>query len=69
MITRSSIVAVLVSRGPSLASCSDAIASAIVADIVAREQRQEAALERREEAFRAVMRRPLSVALVDRRKG
>ena len=61
-------MAVLVSRGPSLASCSDAIASAIVADIVAREQRQEAALERREEAFRAALRRPQSIALVDPQK-
>jgi hypothetical protein len=61
-------VAVRVNRGPSLLGCSDAIAAAVVADIVAREQRDAAALERRDEAFRAAMRRPLSVALVDPRR-
>jgi hypothetical protein len=53
---------VIVPRGPSLANCSAAIAAAIEADIVAREKREDAARRRSQEAFRAVMRRPLSVA-------
>jgi hypothetical protein len=57
-----------VNRGPSLASCSDAIAAAVVADIAAQEQLDEAAQRRREEAFRAAMRRPLSTALVEPRR-
>ena len=61
-------VGVRVNRGPSLMSCGDAIAAAVVADIVAREQRAKAAERRREEAFLGVLRRPLSVALVERRK-
>ena len=65
---RSSILAVRVNRGPSLLSCSDAIAAAVVADIVAREQREEAAQRQREEAWRAVLRRPLSAALVEPRR-
>lgn|GEM_PF-6547844 len=54
-----------VNRGPSLLSCSDAIAAAVVADIVARQQREEAAHRRWQEASRAVMRRPLSVAWIE----
>ena len=65
---RSSILAVRVNRGPSLLSCSDAIAAAVVADIVAREQRDEAAQRLRDEAFRSVVWRPLSVALVEPRR-
>jgi hypothetical protein len=49
-------------------SCSAAIAAAVVADIVAREQREEAAQRQREEAWRAVLRRPLSAALVEPRR-
>jgi hypothetical protein len=58
---RSSIGAV-VNRGPNLASCSAAIAAAIIADATAREKREEAHRRRCEEAFRAVQRHPLSVA-------
>jgi hypothetical protein len=65
---RSSILAVRVNRGPSLLSCSDAIAAAVVADIVAREQRDAAAQRRREEAFSAMVRRPLSRGGVDPRR-
>jgi hypothetical protein len=56
---------VLVNRGPSLASCSAAIAAAAIADATAKEKREEAAERRREEAFRAVQRYPLRVALAD----
>jgi hypothetical protein len=65
---RSSIVTVRVNRGPSLLSCSDAITASTVADILAQEQRVEAAQGRREEAWRAVLRRPLSTALVEPRR-
>jgi hypothetical protein len=53
-----------VNRGPSLASCSAAIAAAAVADIEARQERNAAAW-RHDEAVRAVERYPLQVALVD----
>jgi hypothetical protein len=62
-VPRASIVPVPVPRGPSLASCSTAIAAAAVAEPVAREQREEAAQQRREEAWRAAMQRPQSIAL------
>jgi hypothetical protein len=55
----------IVPRGPSLANCSAAIAAAVVADIVAREQREEEFRRLRDEAHRAVMRRALSVAWVE----
>jgi hypothetical protein len=58
-----------VNRGPSFADCSTAIAAAVVADIVAREQREEAARRRSQEVSRAVMRRPLSVAWIDPHDG
>jgi hypothetical protein len=54
-----------VNRGPSLRGTSDAIAAAVVADIEAREQREEDARQRRDEAFRAVIRHPERVALVE----
>jgi hypothetical protein len=57
-----------VPRGPSLASCATAIAAAAVAGAVARDRREEAAQRRREEAWRAVLRRPLSTALVEPRR-
>jgi hypothetical protein len=49
-------------------TCSDAIATAVVADATARERREEAAQRRREEGWRAVMRHPLSVAVVEPRR-
>jgi len=52
-----------VNRGPSFLSCSAAIVAAVVADAVAREQREEAHRRWSEEAFRAVLRRPDRVAL------
>jgi hypothetical protein len=55
-------------RGPSLLSCSDAIAAAVIADATARQEREEAAQRRREEAWRAVMRYPQRIALVDLRR-
>jgi hypothetical protein len=54
-----------VNRGPSFASCSTAIAVAVVADIEARLEREEAYRQEREEAFRAAERYPQRVALVD----
>jgi hypothetical protein len=62
---RASIVPVPVPRGPGLASCATAIAAAVVADAQAREQRVEARQRRSEEAWRAALGRPLSVARVD----
>ena len=56
-----------VNRGPSLASCNAAIASAAVADIDARQAREEAHRQWSEEAFRAVVRRPERIAFVDSR--
>ncbi len=53
-------MAVRANRGPSLLNCSDAIAAAVVAEIVARERGMEAAQRRRKEAYRAVMRRPVA---------
>jgi hypothetical protein len=58
-----SIMAVIVPRGPSLASASTAIAAAVVADAKAREQREEAALRLRKEAWRNVARHPERIAL------
>jgi hypothetical protein len=52
-------------RGPSLASCSDAIARAVIANIEARQEREEAHRRWSEQAFRAVLRRPDKIALVD----
>lgn len=56
-----------VNRGPSLANCSAAIVAAIEADAEARQQREEAARRRRDEAFRAVLRHPQRIALVQLR--
>jgi hypothetical protein len=53
-----------VNRGPSYLRCSTAIVAAAVADIAAREQREEAHRRRSEEAFRAVQQRPEKIALV-----
>jgi hypothetical protein len=53
----------VVNRGPNLASCSAAIAAAVIADAEAREQREEAHRRSSEEVRRAVMRRPDRVAL------
>jgi hypothetical protein len=58
----------VVNRGPSLASCSAAIAASIEADAKARGERQAAHERWREDAMRAVMRRPERVALIDPRK-
>jgi hypothetical protein len=52
-----------VNRGPSFASCSTAIVAAVVADIEAREQREDAHRRWFEEASRAVQRRPDRIAL------
>jgi hypothetical protein len=54
-----------VNRGPSLANCSTAIVAAVVAEMVAREQREEVAQRRREEALHAVIRHPQRIACVD----
>jgi hypothetical protein len=54
-----------VNRSPSFASCSTAIAAAVLADALAREQRVEAAQRRREETVRAALRRPERIAVVD----
>jgi hypothetical protein len=51
-----------VNRGPSLASASTAIADAVVTDATARYKREEAHQRWREEASRAVMRRPERLA-------
>jgi hypothetical protein len=60
---------VIVPRGPSLASCSAAIVAAIEADAEARQERRGSrSAAPVEEASRAVMRRPLSIALVERRR-
>ena len=53
-VPRASIFPVPVPRGPSLASCATAIAAAAVA---------EAEQQRREEAWRAAMQRPQTIAL------
>ena len=52
-------------RGPSLASCSAAIVVALEADVRAPQERAEAHRRASEAAFRAVLRRPDRVALVD----
>jgi hypothetical protein len=54
---------VQVNRGPSFASCSAAIAAAVVADIEARQAREEAHRRWSEATFRAVLRRPDRIAL------
>jgi hypothetical protein len=54
-----------VNRGLSFATCSTAIAAVVVADALAREQREKAAQRRREETVRAALRRPERTALVD----
>jgi hypothetical protein len=51
--------------GPSLASSSTAIAAAAVAEAVARQEREEQAQLRREEALGPAMLCPLSIALGD----
>jgi hypothetical protein len=51
-----------VNRGPSLVSCSAAIAAAIEADAKARQEREEAARRRSQEEVREVMRHPQGVA-------
>jgi hypothetical protein len=56
---------VIVPRGPSLASCSAAIAAAVVADAKAREERESAHQRWFEQAARAVDRRPDRVKWVD----
>jgi hypothetical protein len=51
-----------------LIGCSDAIAAAVVADIMAREQRAEAEQRLRDEAFPRSDAAPLSTALVEPRR-
>jgi hypothetical protein len=48
-----------------LLDTSKAIAEAVIADATARQEREEAHRQWSEEAFRAVQRRPLSVAWKD----